>query len=292
MKRTLRILLRCLALLLALCLLTVIVSAIVCAHVIKTTRYSVALDGIETPVRLVIAADLHGREYGKDNARLLQKVRDEQPDAIVLLGDLFPSHPTEADEAYVVQLTQNMQDIAQVYFAMGNHEKSYTAAHGPSWIRDVRATGAIVLDETWDDYDLGGNTVRLGGTMGHGYLFGRTREQYYGSPEYAVLSALEESPVPAILLSHMPDTVALSDAKEHWHIDLVLSAHTHGGVIRIPFEGGLFAPMQGWWPKYDYGDWMLNDQMRMIITSGLSGYDYVPRIFNLPEIEVIDLCAP
>ena len=292
MKHPLRILLRCLALLLTLCLLAAIVSAVVCAHVIKTTRYTVALEGIETPVRLVVVADLHGREYGDGNARLIEKVRAEQPDAIVLLGDLFPSDPTETDEAYVVQFTQRMQDIAQVYFAMGNHEKSYTQAYGPAWIRDVRATGAIVLDETWDDFDLGGNTVRLGGTMGHGYLFGRSHEQYEASPEYAVLSALEDSPVPAILLSHMPDTVALSDAKEHWHIPLVLSAHTHGGIVRLPFVGGLYAPMQGWWPKYDYGDMMLNDRMRMIITSGLSGHDLVPRIFNLPEIEVIDLCAP
>ena len=87
----------------------------------------------------------------------------------------------------------------------------------------------------------------------------------------------------------MPDTVVLSFGKEYWHIDLVLSGHTHGGVIRIPGKGGLYAPMQGWWPKYDYGEMMLNEHMQMIITSGLSGHDFVPRVFNLPEIAVIDL---
>lgn len=281
-----------LAALLVLLLVVIGVSVFVCSRQIKVTQYDVALDGITHPARLVVVADLHGKEYGAGNERLCEKVAAQHPDAIVLLGDLFPSHPTEADAESVVQLTQRMQAIAQVYFAMGNHEKSFTSAFGPAWIRDVAACGAIVLDETWEDFDLCGNTVRLGGTMGHGYLFGRTRERYHGSPEYGVLSALEDSPCPAILLAHMPDTVALSDGKESWHIDLVLSAHTHGGIIRLPFVGGMYAPMQGWWPPYDYGDMMLNDRMRMIITSGLSGHDKVPRIFNLPEIEVIDLQSP
>lgn len=292
MKRVLRLSLRILALVLALCMIAAVVSAIFCAHVLKVTRYDVAMDGVAHPMRLVIVADIHGKEYGQDNASLYEKVRQQSPDAIILLGDLLTSHAEKADIDYVIRLTQGMQEIAQVYFAMGNHEKSYTAAYGSAWIHDVSATGAIVLDETWDDFDIAGNTIRLGGTMGHGYLFGRSAEQFEASPEYAVLSALEDSPVPAILLSHMPDTVALSDGKERWHIPLVLSGHTHGGVIRLPFVGGVYAPMQHWWPTYDYGDMMLNDEMRMIITSGLSGHDLVPRVFNLPEIVVIDLHAP
>ena len=292
MKRILRRIARVIAAVLILCVVAVLVSAILCAHVIKVTRYDVAMHGIRRPARIVVVADIHGKEYGEDNARLYEKVRRQEPDAIVLLGDLFPSHAEEADAAYVIALTQGMQDIAQVYFAMGNHETTYTHNYGDTWIDDLAATGAIVLDETWDDYDIAGNTIRLGGTMGHGYLFGRTHEEFEASPEYGVLSALENSRIPAILLAHMPDTVALSDGKERWHIPLVLSGHTHGGVIRLPFVGGVFAPMQGWWPPYDYGDMMLNDEMRMIITSGLSGHDFVPRIFNLPEIEVIDLQAP
>ena len=104
-----------------------------------------------------------------------------------------------------------------------------------------------------------------------------------------MLFRLEHARQPAILLSHMPDTVALSDGPRRWHIPLVLCGHTHGGIIRVPGIGGLYAPMQGWWPPYDYGEMMLNGEMRMIITSGLSGHDHVPRVFNLPEIVAIDL---
>lgn len=240
-------------------------------------------------MRLVVVADIHGKVYGEDNSQLYEKVAAQEPDAIVLLGDLFPAQYVESDSAYVVDMTQRMQSIAQVYFAMGNHETSYSSKYGRDWIEDIKDTGAIVFDENWVDLELCGNTIRFGSSMGHGYYFGRTQEELEASPEFAVLSALETSPYPSILLAHMPDIVAFEEGRLFWHIPLVLSGHTHGGVIRIPGIGGLYAPMQGWWPPYDYGEIMLNDQMRMIITSGLSGHDKIPRVFNLPEIVVIDL---
>ena len=260
-----------------------------CSVIVKTTSYDVSMDGLSVPSRVVVVADLHGKEYGLENKQLIKKVRVQQPDAIILLGDLFPSAPNEEDLTYVLPLTEKLQDIAQVYFAMGNHEREYTKQYGGEWIESVKNSGAIVLDEEWADVNINGNTIRMGGTMGHGYYFVRSVAAYEASPEYQVLSALEKSPYPAILLAHMPETVCLSFCKEVWHIDLVLSGHTHGGVIRIPGKGGLYAPMEGWWPKYDYGEMMLNDQMRIIITSGLSGHDNVPRIFNLPEICVVTL---
>ena len=260
-----------------------------CSVIVKTTSYDVSMDGLSVPSRVVVVADLHGKEYGLENKQLIKKVRVQQPDAIILLGDLFPSAPNEEDLTYVLPLTEKLQDIAQVYFAMGNHEREYTKQYGGEWIESVKNSGAIVLDEEWADVNINGNTIRMGGTMGHGYYFGRSVAAYEASPEYPVLSTLEKSPYPAILLAHMPETVCLSFGKEVWHIDLVLSGHTHGGVIRIPGKGGLYAPMEGWWPKYDYGEMMLNDQMRIIITSGLSGHDNVPRIFNLPEICVVNL---
>ena len=220
---------------------------------------------------------------------LCELVAAQEPDVIVLLGDLFPSDFQEADAAYVLHLTEQMQSIAPVYFAMGNHEKSYTARYGDTWIDAIKDTGATVFDETCLDLELRGNTIRFGGSMGHGYLFGRTEEQFEASADYKILTEMQESPYPAILLAHWPDTVALSDGPQRWKIDLVLCGHTHGGVVRVPGIGGVYAPLQGWWPKYDYGEFQLNAQMRMIITSGLSGHDKVPRIFNLPEICVINL---
>lgn len=265
------------------------ISVLLCSCVIKVTQYAVPVEGLQNTARIVVAADLHGKVYANDNQNLYQKITKQRPDAIFLLGDLFPANPKEEDLEYVFELTREMQSISQVYFALGNHETDYTAKYGSAWLKCISETGAIVLAETWGDYVIAGNTIRLGCTMGHGFLFGRTVTEYEASPEFAVLSALEDSPYPTVLLAHMPDTIAFEDAKMNWHIDLVLSGHTHGGVIRIPGKGGLYAPMQGWWPPYDYGLFVLNEQMRMIITSGLSGHAGVPRLFNLPEIVAIDL---
>ena len=278
-----------LAALLILLFITAGISAFVCSSTIKVTQYDVSLDGIKNPLRLVVLSDIHGKTYGEDNRKLCDLVAAQEPDAIALLGDLFPTKPSDADKEYVIHLTEQMQGIAQVYFAMGNHETSYTARYGDSWIEGIKDTGAILLDESWADLELGGNLIRIGGSMGHGYLFGRTREEFEASDDYRILTEMQESPYPAILLAHWPDTVALSDGPERWEIDLVLCGHTHGGVVRLPGIGGVYAPLQGWWPKYDYGDYQLNDHMRMIITSGLSGHDHLPRIFNLPEICVINL---
>lgn len=278
-----------LAALLALLLIAAGISAFVCSRVIKVTQYDVELDGITNPVKLVVVSDIHGKVFGDDNEPLCELVAAQEPDAIVLLGDLFPSDFQEADAAYVLHLTEQMQSIAPVYFAMGNHEKSYTARYGDTWIDAIKDTGATVFDETCLDLELRGNTIRFGGSMGHGHLFGRTEEQFEASADYKILTEMQESPYPAILLAHWPDTVALSDGPQRWKIDLVLCGHTHGGVVRVPGIGGVYAPLQGWWPKYDYGEFRLNAQMRMIITSGLSGHGQVPRIFNLPEICVINL---
>ena len=274
---------------LSILIIVITLSIIVCSFHIKATYYSVPMDGIDNPFRIVIVADTHGKVFGNENKPLFQKISDQKPDIIVLLGDLFPSEFEESDKYDVISFTKRMQDIAPVFFVMGNHEWDYTTVYGDDWINLIRNTGAIVLEEECMDFSLKGNTIRFGSSVGHGFLFGRSIEEFIASPEFSTLSTLETSPYPSILLAHMPDTIALEDAPQWWHIDLALCAHTHGGVIRIPGKGGIYVPLQGWWPPYDHGEYKLNDQMRMIITSGLSGYGHIPRIFNLPEICVVDI---
>ena len=136
---------------------------------------------------------------------------------------------------------------------------------------------------------LAGQPLRIGGTMGHALYFGRSEEEFSSSPEYQFLKAFEDTDVPKICLAHMPDTFIFNGAYNLWNVDLVLSGHTHGGLIRLPFIGGLYAPMQGWFPEYDQGYFRLGEHMQMVITSGLAGHGMIPRINNPPEIVVIDL---
>ena len=89
-----------------------------------------------------------------------------------------------------------------------------------------------------------------------------------------------------ILMCHRPESFIYEDASLR-SIDFVLCGHTHGGIWRLPFLGGLIASEQGLFPEYDKGEFNLNN-IRMIISSGLSGYKKIPRLFNSPEITVIE----
>lgn len=275
-------------LLFAVAVTAVLVSAIICATCIRTVNYSVALDSVSTPVRIVCISDLHGKQFGRNNTRLINKIQAQDPDVIFLVGDMFDRTASQAEVDRFLSLVTALSQLAPVYFSPGNHEQEYLKTHD-ELLAQVAQAGATVVNDTYVDVTIAGQPLRIGGTMGHGFPFGRTMEQFAASPEYRFLLAFEATSRPKICLAHMPDTFIFNGAYTLWDVDLVLSGHTHGGLIRIPFVGGLYAPMQGWFPEYDYGYFLLGEQMQMIITSGLAGYGPVPRVNNLPEIAVIDL---
>ena len=86
------------------------------------------------------------------------------------------------------------------------------------------------------------------------------------------------------MMAHRPDSFIFGDASKEWDIDLVVSGHTHGGQVRIPFKGGLYVGDQGYFPIYDKGLFDLN-KIKILITSGLgSGKEKIPRFNNIPEV--------
>lgn len=267
---------------------TFILSILICRYSIKTTEYTVALHGIESSVKIVALSDLHGQEFGKENGRLIEKIRKQSPDAIFLVGDMLDRNADASDIQPLLKLVEALCELAPVYFAPGNHEQTYVETDR-DFSEKIVHVGAVYLNDSYTDVTLNGQRLRIGGTMGYGFPFGRTEKAFESSAEYLFLTEFEKTDAPKICLAHMPDTFIFNGAYLRWDIDLVLSGHTHGGLIRLPFVGGLYAPMQEWFPKYDMGYYRLGDHMQMIITSGLAGYRFIPRINNLPEIAVIDL---
>lgn len=255
---------------------------------ISTASYTMALEDLESPLRLVLISDLHGKSFGKDNARLIAKIQEQTPDAIFLVGDMLDKKADEADVQSLLALTEKLLEIAPVFFSMGNHEQVYLKTNATLLDR-VAQTGAVVVNDSYVDVTVAGQPLRIGGTMGHGFAFGRTEEEFTSSPEYVFLKAFENTELPKICLAHMPDTFIFNGAYTLWDVDLVLSGHTHGGLVRLPFIGGLYAPMQGLFPEYDRGHFRLGTHMQMVITSGLAGHGLLPRVNNPPEIAVIDL---
>lgn len=255
---------------------------------ISTTSYSVALQNLGSSVRVILLSDLHGKSFGRENSRLIAKIEEQTPDAIFLDGDMIDRSADSADVQELLRLIKRLHEIAPVYFAPGNHELEYMQTD-TSLLTQVAEAGAVVVNDSYVDVTIAGQPLRIGGTMGHAFYFGRSEEEFSSSPEYQFLKAFEDTDVPKICLAHMPDTFIFNGAYNLWNVDLILSGHTHGGLIRLPFIGGLYAPMQGWFPEYDQGYFRLGEHMQMVITSGLAGHGVIPRINNPPEIVVIDL---
>lgn len=269
-------------------LVSLLLSVLICRFFIRTVEYTVPLQGVDTPVRIAVISDLHGREFGRANVRLVEKIRAQRPDVIFLDGDMIDRSADPADVQRLLELIGTLCEIAPVYFAPGNHELEYMETDA-SLLEQVAAAGAAVVNDSYADVTIAGQTLRIGGTMGHGFYFGRSQEAFEASPEYRFLQDFEQTDAPKICLAHMPDTFIFNGAYELWDVDLVISGHTHGGLVRLPFAGGLYAPMQGWFPEYDRGLFRLGDHMQMIITSGLAGHGWLPRVNNLPEIAVAEL---
>ena len=257
---------------------------------LSVTEYTINISDLSGSAKVVVISDLHGKEYGKENKQLLSKISEQKPDAIFVVGDMLDDSDVTYGFSKTTKLLNDLLDIAPVYFSYGNQEKEYRHDILDGFVNTITENGIIVLDDSFVDCEIGGQKIRIGGSMGHAFPFGRTKEEFESSDEYIFLKDMEKTDLPTIVLAHMPDTFIFNDAHNYWsNIDLVVSGHTHGGVARLPFAGGLYSPMQGLFPEYDYGFYMLGDKIQMVITSGLSGYKFIPRFLNLPEICVLNL---
>lgn len=270
------------------CIIAAGISAIVCYDGLVAREYDVHLDGVEQPFTAVLLTDLHSREFGTDNQELLDLIRAQEPDVIFSVGDMINGTADEAEAQQFFRLLRRLGEIAPVYVSYGNHEEEYLSGGGADLAPGIEAAGAVLLDESCVTAEIAGNQICLGGTLGHLYPFGRGREAYEASPEYRLMTQMQASGLPTIVLAHLPDTVIFLHAYEDWDLDLFLSGHTHGGVIRIPGIGGLYAPMQGWFPDFDAG-YFTPGKIQLIISSGMAGHGWVPRIFNKPEICVVHI---
>lgn len=264
---------------LAVFILSCAIDLVLSNNIIKVTNYSLESDKIDEPVRLVIITDQHSKEFGKDNARLIKKVENQNPDLILTVGDLIERNKDANDNLfYLESLIGKLSNIAPVYSCIGNHERDNEDRDN---IEDVmRSAGATLLNLDYENVTVNGNDILFGGIS------------YYRSWDEESNAYLQEYTDKGkdsftLLLCHHPELYLWGI--EQYPIDLTISGHTHGGMIRLPFVGALHAPEQGKFPEYAGGFYEM-ELGHLAVCRGLgSSPEYLPRFHNLPEVMVIDL---
>ena len=260
-------------------------------YTIRVTRYSLSSEKLENPIRIVFLSDLHGREFGSDNSRLIRKITDQDPDLIAFVGDLFNSDADAEEIDAMCALFRQCTEIAPVYFSLGNHEVAYIRAHGTDLLTKIQASGARVVDkQQYFDLEIQGSQLRIGGYMGY---FGQAIMTAQSPEEKALDEAFfvdfKDTLRFKLLLNHIPTGWLDWKFINQDSVDLVLSGHYHGGVIRIPFlEQGLYAPYVGKFPPYTKGIFA-GKKATCILTTGMAGSYGLPRFFNPPEICTVDV---
>lgn len=234
------------------------------------------------PCTMVHLSDLHNKKFGNNQKRLIKRLKEIQPDFIVYTGDLIwrlnPDY--EVAELFIKEITK----ICPVYYVSGNHE----------WAKKEYYPKVKQILENYQVIELEDTMVYLDQQKQCG-LYGlsdpdkhsKNKKKGYEMQEQALVSLLKQYPSKCkILLTHRPEQFNVY-AKHH--IDLVCSGHAHGGQVRLPLTDGLYAPEQGVLPKYTQGPYQ-KQNTTMNVSRGLGKSRGLTRVFNRPEIVVIQLC--
>lgn len=276
---------RLLVMLLAACVILLALDLYRSNFVLTTAEYTVTSDRIDSPVRMVFLSDLHLRSFGKDNQDLIDRITDAAPDLIFITGDLINNDSSPQDVDTICTLLNRLSAIAPVYFSMGNTEEYYQREVDSTLFDQFAAAGVTVLENSYCDVTVGGASLRIGGMYQFAYAYGNV---FADTAEYAFLETFTDTQLPTVMLCHRPDSFIYQEPESAYRFDLLLCGHTHGGVIRLPWIGSVYLPVQGWFPTYDYGQFDLFGTP-MIITSGFAGYNGIPRLLNPPEIVCVTL---
>ena len=247
-------------------------------YTVSSGRLPEAFDGY----RIAHISDLHNTEMGKDNDKLLNMLREAKPDIIAITGDLIDSHNTDIEIA--LQFVEEAVKIAPCYYVTGNHE-ARVSEYFDDLKNGLTELGIIILEDERVDLDKNSETITLIGindpSFKSDYLFGDSETVV----ETHLQELMNESYSFTLLLSHRPELFEIYVNNE---VDLVLSGHAHGGQFRLPFVGGLVAPNQGLFPKYDAGLYT-EENTNMIVSRGIGNSILPFRFNNRPEVILIEL---
>lgn len=283
-------------------------------NLIDTTRFELSykdlprsLDGL----RVVQVSDLHGKSFGKDNVKLLKKIRNERPDLIVVTGDIIDERAPFPE--FAGKTIAQLASIAPTFYVTGNHEGQFVDELRVPTLEAIEAAGGTILCDKIVELERGSDG-KIAPKPFNGDAFNAPKLLLAGipDPESALPSPIpdqtlrfeltrewirekltkllpqkSERPGVAILLSHRPEQIAEYAEQE---VDLVFTGHAHGGQFRLPWllPNGLNAPHQGFFPQYTNGRYDLGGTTE-IVSRGLGPSVIPTRFYNRPNLVVCAL---
>ena len=238
--------------------------------------YVIESDKISQPVKIAVIADLHSCDYGENQKILVDSIREEKPDLIVMVGDILDEKLAE-DNAMIFM--EQIGEAYPCYYVSGNHE--YWGGQVEAIKLQIEDYNIQVLEGDHVTLDLAGTRIGISGIDDP-----KVGREIWDSQLEAAAEGIDTMQY-NLLLSHRPEKFEVYNA---YGFDLVISGHAHGGQWRLPgLINGLFAPNQGLFPAYAGGVYTGGDQ-QMIVSRGLAKESTrVPRFYNRPELVMITL---
>ncbi len=243
---------------------------------LQVTKYTIDSPKLNGEVKVVVVSDLHASEYGKNQKPLISAIKKQNPDLILMTGDIID----ETRSTKPVEILFNgIKNLCPMYYVYGNHEQPWDRKSAV--YEFMISHGVGILEEEYAEEIINGQKI---------HICGLRDPQDAVAPDtwqkgLTELSNQVQDDAYTILLSHRPHFVKYYKQTK---FDLILSGHAHGGQWRIPFVNkGIYTPDEGLFPKYYGGKHNLGIPT-LIISRGLCK-NYVPRFNNRPEIISITL---
>ena len=247
-----------------------------------TKKYSFYHPAAKKPIRIMFLSDLHENSYGDHNEALVAGIRQAQPDVILIGGDLIIGKGERIKTEVAIDFLQKIQTIAPVVYSFGNHETRVKESDVfQAYMAEIRKTDVCVLNNQRYQIEIQGVPVSIYGLELEKEVYKdaskfKAHEKVFFEPE-------DENSV-KILLAHTPN---LLEEYEKWKPDFVFSGHNHGGIVRL-FGKGVISTEYKIFPTYSYGVYTKN-QSKLILSSGAGTHTIKFRLFNPPEIVVVEL---
>ena len=258
----------------------------------RVTKYRICsqkLNGIKREKKIIFLSDLHNRMYGEENERLLESIRNQHPDLILIGGDMLVRKDGNSYDK-TVHFLAKLPGICPVYCANGNHEQKlkelpdkYEQSY-EEYKKALTASGIHMLENASETVKLDEVPVKLSGLeipLGAYARFGKKELSLKESTDRIG----EHGDDYQILLAHHPGYM-----KEYlaYGADLILGGHYHGCVVQLPGIGGVISTNFTLFPKYSGGIYPEGEQTA-VVSRGLGTHSVPLRLWNWPELIVLEL---